>query len=121
MPYCPRCYTEYVEDTAECEDCRVPLEPGEPPERKARPALLEMPRDAKLVRVRIFSGPTALLDADLARNILQAQGIPSFIPGENSLELLPVLDVPLLVREQDLAKAEAMLKSYLDTPGLTPA
>jgi hypothetical protein len=107
-----------VEGTAECEDCHVPLQPGSPPEQPPAPAANDLLRGAKLVRLHIFSGPTALLDADVARNILQAQGIPSFVPGETSVELLPIFDVPLLVREEDLAKAEAMLKSYLDTPGL---
>jgi hypothetical protein len=120
VSYCPRCYTEYVEGTAQCEDCCVPLQPGEPPERSRGAVPTEIRRDVKLVRVRTFSGPTALLDADVARNILQAQGIPCFVPGETSVELLPVLDVPLLVREQDVEKAEAILKSYLDTPGLAP-
>lgn len=120
MPYCPRCYTEYVDGTAECEDCRVSLEAGEPPQQATRPLPTEIPHDVKLVRVRVFSGPTALLHADVARNILQVHGIPSFVPGETSVELLPLFDVPLLVREEDAGKAEEMLKSYLDTPGPTP-
>jgi hypothetical protein len=121
MPYCARCYTEYVEGTAECEDCHVLLQPGSPPEQAPAPDATELLRGAKLVSVHTFSGPTALLDADVARNILLAQGIPSFVPGETSVELLPVLDVPLLVREEDLAKAEAILKSYFDLSGLAPA
>jgi uncharacterized protein HemX len=36
------------------------------------------------------------------------------------VELLPVLDVALLVREEDLARAEAVLRSYFDTPGPAP-
>jgi hypothetical protein len=90
---------------------------GSPPERWPT-AAAELLRGAKLVRVRLFSGPTALLDAGVARNILQAQGIPAFVPGETSVELLPILDVPLLVREEDVGKAEEVLKSYLDTPGV---
>ncbi len=120
MPYCPRCLTEYVAGVAECEDCHVPLEPGIPPKRLAVPDDLRVLGDVKLVQVRVFSGPTAVLDADVARNILQTQGIPSVVPGEASVEMLPVLDVPLLVREQDLSRAEEMLKSYLDTAGPIP-
>jgi hypothetical protein len=66
------------------------------------------------VTVRVFSGPTALLDADVARNILQSQGIPSFVPGEISAELLPVLDVSLLVREEDAERAATIIRDYLD-------
>jgi len=121
MPYCPRCYTEYVEGTSDCEDCRIPLQPGSPPERPAAAAASELLRGARLVRVHTFTGPTGLLDAEMARNILEEQGIPSFVPGATSLELLPVLDVPLLVREQDVAKAEATLKGYFDAPSPDPA
>ena len=31
MAYCPECRTEYVEGTAECADCQVPLMPGPAP------------------------------------------------------------------------------------------
>jgi hypothetical protein len=55
------------------------------------------------------------LDAEVARNILQTQGIPSFVPGETSVELLPVLDVSLLVREKDALHAASILRDYLDT------
>jgi hypothetical protein len=73
------------------------------------------------VPVRVFTGPTALLEADVARNILQSQGIPSIVPGETSLELLPVLDVPLLVREEDAERAASILQNYLDTQAPSPA
>ena len=51
----------------------------------------------------------------MARNILQTQGIPSLVPGETSVELLPVLDVSLLVREEDAEHAASILRDYLDT------
>jgi hypothetical protein len=73
------------------------------------------------VTVRVFAGPTALLDADVARNILQSQGIPSLVPGETSVELLPVLDVPLLVQEEDAERAARILRDYLDTEAASPA
>jgi hypothetical protein len=66
------------------------------------------------VTVRVFTGATALLDADVARSILQSQGIPSLVPGETSAELLPVLDVTLLVREEDAERAATILRDYLD-------
>jgi hypothetical protein len=55
------------------------------------------------------------MQADLARNILRSQGIPSVPEGENAAEILPVLDVPLLVREEDVEKANRVLQEYLDT------
>jgi hypothetical protein len=72
------------------------------------------------VTVRIFTGPAALLDADLARNILQSQGIPALVPFETSARLLPVFDVPLLVREEDVERAAAVLRDYLDAQATGP-
>ena len=113
MPYCPRCLTEYVEGTTTCEDCGVELASGSPPETPPRTQSAGS-GDSKLVTIRVFTGPTALLDADVARNILQSQHIPSLVPGETSAELLPVLDVSLLVREEDTEKAARILQDYLD-------
>jgi hypothetical protein len=76
-------------------------------------------KDVKLVPVRVFSGGTAQMDAELARNILQSQGIASVAQGETAAELLPVLDVPLFVREQDVPRAESILEEYFDKD--TPA
>lgn len=114
MPYCPQCFVEYVEGTAHCEDCGADLVPGSPPEAPA-PLEIADAKDMKLVAVRIFSGVTAQMDADLARNILRSQGIPCVLSGETSAEMLPVLDVPLLVREEDAQKAARVLEEYLDT------
>ncbi len=112
MPYCPDCFTEYVEGVAECADCGTALVPGSPSEPPRR-EVADL-GNSKLVRIRVFSGGTAQMDADLARNILETEGIPCVLPGETSAEVLPVLDVPLLVREEDAERATELLKSYLD-------
>ena len=117
MPYCRSCLTEYVEGTTICEDCGAPLAPGSPPEKTIQDTNVE---DSKLVPVRVFTGPTALLDADVARNILQSQGIPSLVPGETSAELLPVLDVSLMVRQEDAEQAAHILEAYLDSEAASP-
>ena len=114
MPYCPKCKIEYVEGVQQCDDCGATLLPGSPPQPPAT-ADLRAEKDVKLVPVRIFSGGTAQMDGELARNILQSQGIPSLLQGESSAEMLPVLDVPLLVREKDATEAEEILKEYFDT------
>ncbi len=119
MPYCPDCRTEYVEGVEECEDCGRILLPGSPPEPPHR-QLAEL-GNSKLVRIRVFSGGTAQMDADLARNILETEGIPCLLPGETSAEVLPVLDVPLLVREQDAERATELLKGYLDEAEALPS
>jgi hypothetical protein len=114
MPYCAHCLIEYVEGVGKCEDCGADLLPGSPPEA---PSVLDLrgQKDVKLVSIRIFTGGTAQMDADLARNILQSQGIPCLLQGESSAEVLPVLDIPLLVREEDVERAERILKDYLET------
>jgi hypothetical protein len=119
MPYCPQCLIEYVEDTSKCEDCGAELLHGSPPNAPPVADLTEE-RDAKLVPVRIFTGGTADMDAELARNLLQSQGIASLVQGETSAELLPVLDVPLLVREEDQEKATRVLQEYFNRDDPAP-
>ena len=114
MPYCPQCLIEYVEGTTKCEDCQGDLLPGSPREAP-EPREIDDAKDMKLVPVRVFSGGTAQMDADLARNILRSQGIPCVLPGETSAELIPVLDVSLMVREEDEVKAARVLAEYFDT------
>ena len=114
MPYCPQCLIEYVDGTARCEDCGADLLPGSPPEAPPRVDLMEE-KDVKLVPARIFTGSTASMNAELARNILQTQGIASTISGEGLAEPFPVAEVHLLVREEDAAHAERILQDYLDT------
>jgi mono/diheme cytochrome c family protein len=117
MPYCPQCLAEYTEGATECADCHVRLEPGAPPPDANAPE-----PEPKLVRIRTFSGPTAVMQADLAKNLLQDQGILSFVPGETSAEILPGVDlVQLWVREQDADLAAEVLKSYLDATEQTEA
>ncbi len=114
MPYCAECLIEYVEGTAQCEDCGADLLPGSPPEAPPR-VDLGAEKDVKLVPARVFTGSTAAMDAELARNILQTQGIPSTLSGEGLADPFPVAEVHLLVREEDAAHAERILQEYLDT------
>jgi putative signal transducing protein len=114
MPYCGKCLIEYVDGTAECEDCGAELLPGSPP-HSPPPFDLTAEKDVKLVPARIFSGATAEMDAELARNILQTQGIASTIAGEGLADPFPVTEVRLLVSEEDTSHAERILQDYLDT------
>ena len=68
----------------------------------------------RLVRVRSFGGPTANLDAQVARGILAETGIPSVLPGQLAL---PGVDlVQLLVHESDADEAAQILEGFLDNP-----
>ena len=116
MPQCPQCGTECVEGSVECPDCRQALQPGLASEQVPH----SKGSGVKLVRLRTFNGPTAQLDANLARNILETQGILCVLPGEASAEMLPGVDpVQLLVRREDAEEAAEILQSYLESPHST--
>jgi putative signal transducing protein len=109
MAYCPQCATEYEEGTRECMDCHVALQPGPPP------PLSEGERDqgdVKLVTVRIFGGATGSTAAEVAKNLLESEGIPCLITGANVARMLNALDVHLRVREEDGERASRILEEY---------
>ena len=87
MLHCPECLTEYREGAKECMDCGVPLQPGPPP--PAPPSLKE---HVRFVPVRAFKGLQAQFEADLARNLLQAEGMSCTVTGELGAELFPGAD-----------------------------
>jgi hypothetical protein len=70
-------------------------------------------KDVKLVPVRIFTGDSGM-GAEVARGVLESQGIPCALSGDIAGEPFPVMDIHLLVREEDLGRAERILKEYLD-------
>ncbi|HXJ95399.1 MAG TPA: DUF2007 domain-containing protein [Terriglobia bacterium] len=121
MAYCPQCLTEYAEGSLECIDCGIPLQSGAPPESAQSPEDLEEPQ-VKLVKVRSFGGPAGSMSAEVAKGILEANGLPSVVRGEFSAEALPGVDpVDLLVRAEDAARAAELLQSFLDSPeGVAP-
>jgi hypothetical protein len=111
MPHCPECLTEYREGAMECIDCGVPLEPGPPPPPPSSPKEPNL----HFVPVRVFKGLQAQFEADLARNLLRAEGIPCTVTGELGAELLPGADrVLLLVRQDDEARASEIVAAFLD-------
>jgi hypothetical protein len=115
MAYCPQCGVEYREGTAQCIDCGVELRPGPPPEELATGSTKSS--EPKLMRIRVFSGPTAVMEADLARNLLQTEGIPCVLPGEFTAEMLPGVEpIQVLVHEHDAVRASELLQGYFDTP-----
>ncbi|HEX5481113.1 MAG TPA: DUF2007 domain-containing protein [Terriglobia bacterium] len=69
------------------------------------------------MRVRVFSGPTSGMEANLARNLLNSQGIPCMLPGEFTAEMLPGIDpIQIFVREEDAEQAAEILQAYFDSP-----
>ncbi len=118
MAYCPECGSEYKDDEHECVNCAIPLLPGSPP---AKAGSEEAASSARVVPIRAFRGPTAVMEAELARNILGQQGIPAILPGETSAEILPGVDaVQLFVDADDAEEAAEILESYFDRETRSP-
>jgi hypothetical protein len=74
----------------------------------------EQPYDGPLVTVATFPEPA---EANMARSVLEAAGIPVFLSGENANSLLPVaFESQLLVRAEDESAALALLSSAETAP-----
>jgi len=73
-------------------------------------------QDIRLAPVRTFSGGAAVMNADLARNILEAEGIECMVSGGIAAERIPVVDAQVLVREDDAPRAAEILSAYFDVP-----
>lgn len=117
MAHCPECGTEYRDGTAECSHCHAELEPGPPDDIETLGR-----REAKLVRLRVFSGPTSLMQANLAKNLLEAEGIPCVLPGAVMGEILPGVEaIQMFVRESDAARAGEILQAFLENPQVESA
>jgi len=111
MSYCPDCKSEYEEGVAKCATCGTVLLPGSVPQDHVKLG------EIATVCVRRFRGPTAVMEAELARNVLEEEGIPCVLPGEVMAEVLPGVDiVQLLVREKDADTAAEILKDFFDSP-----
>jgi hypothetical protein len=121
MPHCAQCLIEYVEGTAQCEDCGAFLLPGSPPS-PPRPDIADE-AEFKLVPLRVFTGDTGMR-AELARGVLESQGIPCALSGAVARgDPFSLMGIQLLVREEDVAHAERILKEYLgvEAPSLSEA
>src|SRR5690242_14801375 len=116
--FCPQCKAEYRVGFIRCSDCDIELvdhlpveKPAAQPEvsRQFEPDRFEP--EAKLVVVGTYP---SVLDADLARTVLEAAGIDSMIrEGGVSRQYLPPAitgSIELLVRAEDAEDAEKILE-----------
>ena len=113
MPYCPRCFAEYVEGTSLCEDCAAPLVSGSPPARVTEPPGTDLLPEAKLVTVRTFDDINSSFEAELAQNLLREKGIPSTLSGDVAAGPFPGFPIVLQVREEDAARAVRVLEAFI--------
>jgi hypothetical protein len=56
------------------------------------------------------------MEAEVARGILESQGISCVFSGDVAGEPFPVMGINLLVREEDVARAERLLQDYARAP-----
>lgn len=122
MAYCPECLTEYESWSKECIDCHVPLKAGSPSASSIEKKNSEEGKDLDLVVLRTFMGAAASLNAELAKNILEAEGIPSVLLGENAARIFPLhASVLLRVERKNTERAEEILYEYFDNLPDTPS
>ena len=113
--FCPQCKAEYRVGFVRCSDCDVELV-DHLLEDESSP-VAEFPRgrfeaEPELVVIRTFQRG---LDADLAKSVLEAAGIPSMIRGDAGRRyyygygLALSTGIELLVRAEDADDAEKIL------------
>jgi len=107
--FCPECRSEYVEGITACVDCQVPLVQELPPEPEVEY------RDFMPVKT-YFSRH----EAELARSVLEANGIEATIASDDAGGLQPGLSftrgVQVLVNGDDILEAEEVLKDLENAP-----
>ncbi len=113
--FCPQCKAEYRVGFIRCSDCDVELVdhlPVDPPVVDSGLDAHHFEAEPELVVIRTF--PSGL-DADLAKSVLEAAGIPSMIRGDDSRRyyygyaLVLSMGIELLVRAEDAEDAEKIL------------
>ena len=116
--YCPVCRGEYQDWVQKCRDCGVELVDILPePETETEPEPLYFSDDNStyttepLVTIAEFPD---IMEAKLAREILEAEGITGFVPDRESMSLnwsglLPHIEAKLIVRETDADRAMEIL------------
>ncbi len=121
MAACPKCGVENSEGAERCAKCGATLAPRAAAAAVGSQGIEPESRGGETTCVRVFRGPTAQMEADLAKNVLEQEGILCALPGEMAAEVLPGVDiVQLWVRQEDADEATEILKDYFDSPGLVP-
>jgi DNA-directed RNA polymerase subunit RPC12/RpoP len=108
MPYCPNCRYEYKDNIVECPDCGAKLV------EKLEEETIE---DIKYVPFRTL--PSRLY-AEMLKEALEKEGIPSIIKGDDvgimlgSYSTTSPVEVSVWVQEENLEGAEQIADQMLD-------
>ena len=111
MPYCPNCKYEYKENIEECPDCGAKLVD------ELEELDQETEEGIKYVPFRTF--PSRLY-AEMLKEALENEGIPSIIKGDDvaivlgSYSTTSPVEVSIWVPEEELDRAEQIADAMLD-------
>ncbi len=113
MSYCPNCRVEFGESATQCKKCGVTLLPGDLPEAASPEAYT-----GETICLGTFSGPTAQMEADLAKSVLEEQGIPAVVAGVSTAGGVEggSEGVTLWVLQEDADEAADILEDFFDSP-----
>jgi len=98
--FCPKCGAEYIAGIKECPHCKVKLVKRLPePEAPAKePVFVEILRTANPV------------DMSLMKSVLDTENITYYFLGENFNIIYAPIACPLMVLEEDAARAESVIR-----------
>jgi putative signal transducing protein len=113
MSYCQNCRLEYGENVTHCKKCGATLLPGV----TTRAASLQR-GSGEVTCVRMFNGPTAQMDSEVARTLLEQEGIQCQLSGGHLAELRHgfMEGISLLVLGEDADEAAEILQDFFDSP-----
>ncbi len=128
--FCPQCRAEYRTGFVRCSHCDVELVEdlpvaGSSPETEVPRGLAGYPFQSgpELVVIRTYQRG---IDADLAKSVLEAAGIPSMVRGDDGRRyyygygLALKTGIELLVRTEDVEDAEKILDIEVDDRASDP-
>jgi hypothetical protein len=116
--YCPQCRGEYQDWVQKCRDCGVELVDILPePEIGPEPEPRYLSDDSSMYTTEplvVIAEYADMMDAKLAKEILESEGITAFVPDRESVNLswsglLPHIEAKLIVREIDAERALEIL------------
>jgi hypothetical protein len=108
MPYCPNCKYEYKDNIEECPDCGAKL-------------VDELEEETfENVKYVLFRSLPSRLYAEMLKEALENEGIPSIIKGDDvaitlgSYSTTSPVEVTIWVPEEDLGRCEKIADEMLD-------